>query len=131
MTNNTPKYSIAATYEVYWDSECQTEISRFTGPFYNGITAEGEPILTTEYTEWLSFLEFAGGGNYNLYSCLEGYHITKVIPRSSADSSDLQIIMMEDETPNKDNAAAARAEVLRAIEKYSSELYSQPEEDDK
>lgn len=53
-------------YYVYWDSECQCEL--FRGTYKECFNIDRNTIF--------------GGGNYNIYPCIEGYRIVNVKPRN-------------------------------------------------
>ena len=70
------------TYKVYWDNKCQCELWRGTD----------ENLKTLDF-------DIFGGGQYNIYTCLTDWRITKVISRKPMDGgglSELQMVIEQD-----------------------------------
>jgi len=66
-------------FYIYWDNECQCEL--FRGSLEACLEVENSGMM--------------GGGNYNIYSCLQDYHIIEVIARQD-ENGKLKIILEED-----------------------------------
>ena len=78
------------TYIVYFDNECQCELTRFEGKTHLDVGR------TFEFQAWLDSHESFGGGNYNYYSCVTGWKLTKVTPRNEETGEKMTLTLEEE-----------------------------------